>query len=329
MLVGVSGVAIAIAGIAASTAWLGRHEPDPVVTAAGDLVTYADPARGFTVAYPPTWHRATSSLTPHLGEPGEILSLGTGDLPSGGTSCAQFPVAALEAMSTSDALLTVQERSTGDFSFPPRPIRFPPDGSENISEVPDCLAAPPPFDNWWFSFQDGGRSFHVLVAIGTQASEQTRAEAWEILGTFTVDPPAGVYVPSVMGFTLGDAGAALERLGLRGAPADGDPTEVDALVVAQEPPPDVRVSPGDVVGLRTAVVTPELCAVLRDLPDFSNGATWELPVGVLQRVVDVAGPALNADTERVLDHIRSGGDAPDNAASRALDRLVVHRRACG
>ena len=60
-------------------------------------------------------------------------------------------------------------------------------------------------------------------------------------------------------------------------PADEDPTEAEAVVVAQEPPPDVVVSPGHFVGLRTALVTPELCTVLRDLPDFSNGATWGCP----------------------------------------------------
>jgi hypothetical protein len=48
-------------------------------------------------------------------------------------------------------------------------------------------AAPPVFDHWWFAFNDAGRGFHVLVAIGTQASDQTRGETWAILDSLRFD----------------------------------------------------------------------------------------------------------------------------------------------
>lgn len=71
---------LAIAGlVTAGTAWLNRPESDRVVTAGGDLVSYDDAARGFSVQYPPTWRRATTTLTPNLDDPVEILSLGTAD----------------------------------------------------------------------------------------------------------------------------------------------------------------------------------------------------------------------------------------------------------
>jgi hypothetical protein len=184
---------VAVAGLAAgAVAWLDRPEPNRTIAAGGDIVAQV-PTHGFTVEYPPTWHRSTP-LTPALADPVEILSLGTGDLPPGGHSCAQFPVAALEAMRPTDAFVTVQERLSTEGAglrpgqpwdeaagFPPRPDEFPPSNSRNVSEVVDCLAAPPVFDHWWFAFNDAGRAFHVLVAIGTNASDQTRSETWAIL----------------------------------------------------------------------------------------------------------------------------------------------------
>jgi hypothetical protein len=184
---------VAAAGLAAAAvAWLDRPEPNHTI-AAGRRIVAEDPTHGFTVEYPPTWHRSTA-LTPALADPVEILALGTGDLPPGGHSCAQSPVAALEAMTPSDAFVTVQERLSAEAAglrprqpwderagFPPRPDQFPPSDSKNVSEVVDCLAAPPVFDNWWFAFNDAGRGFHVLVAIGTQASDLTRRKTWAIL----------------------------------------------------------------------------------------------------------------------------------------------------
>lgn len=72
--------------------------------------------------------------------------------------------------------------------FPPRPNQFPPSGSMNNSEIVACLTEPPVFDHWWFAFNDAGRGFHVLVAIGTQATDQPRGEAWAILDSLQIDP---------------------------------------------------------------------------------------------------------------------------------------------
>src|SRR5579863_10258555 len=80
----------------------------------------------YHVTYPSNWHRASRSLTPHLSDPHEILTVGTGRLPVGGPRCAQVPVSALEAVGPTGALVSIQERSpaTADGGFPPRPARF-------------------------------------------------------------------------------------------------------------------------------------------------------------------------------------------------------------
>jgi hypothetical protein len=100
---------LVVAGfVVVGVSWLDA-EADRVVTAP-DSILVGDSTHGFSIEYPATWHRASTSLTPGLADPVEIVSLGTGDLVPGSHSCAQFPVAALEAMGRTDAFITVQER---------------------------------------------------------------------------------------------------------------------------------------------------------------------------------------------------------------------------
>ncbi len=78
------------------------------------LTTFRDERAGFSVAFPSTWRRATTSLTPALSGPTEILSVGTGTLRPGDASrCAQFPTHALQRLGRRDVFLTVQEHVPG------------------------------------------------------------------------------------------------------------------------------------------------------------------------------------------------------------------------
>jgi hypothetical protein len=86
------------------------------------------------------------------------------------------------------------------------------------------------------------------------------------------------------------------ELGSKPVTPTANPTESDATVVAQEPPADVVVSHGDTVGLRTALVTPEICDALHRLPGFSDGARWDLPLDTLAEIANVAGPARSTTT---------------------------------
>jgi hypothetical protein len=209
-------VAATVSVLAAAVLWAvdtGAGEPDEEVVdvTTADLTHTDDPAQGFGVEYPSTWQRATTSLTPGRTNPVEILSLGTGDLAEGSRGCPQLPTGALEAMSPTDAFVTVQEELSAPAALrPDRPDRFPPAGSEDGGEVPLCLTHPPTFGDWdlrfwWIRFQDAGRGFYVLVAIGDQATDETWAETWAILDSLRFDPvPTSAASRTVISGTLRD-----------------------------------------------------------------------------------------------------------------------------
>ncbi|HWK27632.1 MAG TPA: hypothetical protein VNS09_13775 [Solirubrobacter sp.] len=146
---------------------------------------------GYTVTVPDGWYRAADTLTPNLDDPREVLTVATFPLHYREGKCAQFPSSALSDMGTTDVLLTVQERGTDPRSrwhdFPPRPAEFrfqPGQGSEAV----DCVSGPVRFVDHWFRFTDGGRHFHVEVALGTAAPEAARRAAYAILDSLRIDP---------------------------------------------------------------------------------------------------------------------------------------------
>jgi hypothetical protein len=163
-----------------------EHAPRSETEPPARWTTFRDPVHGLTVSYPPGWQRAEKTLTPRLGDPEEILSLGTYQLRPGGERCAHMPVTALEDLGAEDAFVSVQERSPPYPSegYPPRSTPFTPTLHEGGGEfcVPDPgrLAA-------WVSFSDARRAFYVLIAVGPSASDDTRAEVYEILESLRFD----------------------------------------------------------------------------------------------------------------------------------------------
>lgn len=145
---------------------------------------------GLSVQLPAGWQAARESLTPSLGDPREVMSVGTFPLRYRPGMCAQFPSGTLEELGPGDAFLTIQERGVDPSSrwpdFPPRPARFGPELG-GASEVEACVRNIR-FRDHWFGFTDGERHFHVLVLFGLQASEAIRAQAWAILDSLRVDP---------------------------------------------------------------------------------------------------------------------------------------------
>ncbi len=164
---------------------------------ADSVVSYTDPERGFSVSYPSAWHRATSALTPRLHAPGEppweLLSLATFEpIAGGGQQCQHIPVVALESMTARDAFVTVQERPPSaqvdpEIGRPPLPAPLPSNPSarppDNSSEALHCLAARPPIDFWQFTFSEASRSFHMFVAIGSDAPASLRSQAWAVVAS--------------------------------------------------------------------------------------------------------------------------------------------------
>jgi hypothetical protein len=146
-----------------------------------------DAARGFAVAFPSGWRRARRSLTPHLSDPREILSVGTGPFVVDEGRCAHMPTGALARLGPGDVLVSVLERRGGGRGDParPRPFRLVrPDESEALA----CLSDPPRLRTWWRPFRDGDRAFYALVAIGLPAPAARRRQAERVLDSLRFTP---------------------------------------------------------------------------------------------------------------------------------------------
>jgi hypothetical protein len=157
--------------------------------------SYRDGERGFEVAVPPGWQRASGSLTPNITSPREILALATVRLRGAPRDnyCRPWDEPWLPRFSERDALVTIQEGGRGSLSlnyksFPPRPERFRPEQFLDGSTLTDCFVKDLPVTDHWFGFSDAERAFHVLVIVGRSAPERVRREPWRILDSLRFDP---------------------------------------------------------------------------------------------------------------------------------------------
>src|SRR3954454_9910860 len=176
-------------GVAVAVAGCGSRAP---VATEPYAQTYSDVVHGIAVTLPPGWQRATTSLTPSLSDPREVLSVGTFALRYRETGCAHMPTSALEDLGPADAFITLEERGLDPSSkwtdFPQRPAHFGPELGGR-SEASEC-APTARFTDHWFGFTDGGRHFHVLVAFGPNAPDAAKAAAWRVLDSLQIN--AGV-----------------------------------------------------------------------------------------------------------------------------------------
>jgi len=153
---------------------------------------HGDAARGIAVPLPAGWRVAPRSLTPHLSDPHEVVSLGTGPMPVAARDCAHMPGRAIDAAAPAGAFVSLQEGSrtgvagpdpsAGDDAlrwFPPRPARWrllPAAAAEGFA----CATARR-VRVWWRPFRQNGRAFYLLVAIGRDAPPARRAEALAVV----------------------------------------------------------------------------------------------------------------------------------------------------
>lgn len=144
------------------------------------------------VTHPDGWFLAEESLTPSLGDPREVFSLGSFPLTPGGPNCAQIPSQALHDMEASDVFVTIQERGETDPSgFDPRPDDFGPTSDSTDNVFYECLEPEERGDvdalHWiWFTDQD--RYFHVLVALGRDATPEDVSAIWGTLDQLVMEP---------------------------------------------------------------------------------------------------------------------------------------------
>jgi len=158
-----------------------------------DWVELIDEEEGLSISYPTDWVRAEETLTPNLGSPREVLSIGTFPLEPGGPNCAQVPTNALIDLRPEDVFLTLQ----GDLSRPDsedRPVFGPGVGlGMDHLEIPYCLPEDERLDigeMQWVHFSDAGRGFYLLVAIGSDASAATVDQVWMVANSLAIAPAA-------------------------------------------------------------------------------------------------------------------------------------------
>jgi hypothetical protein len=181
--------AVAVVGLAsAGVAAVSTTPPDAgrpmIAPAASDdgRTTYTDPEERYSVTYPSDWDRATESLTPHVEDPEEILSVASFELRAGGEGCTFGH--ALEDLGPADAFVSVSE-SAGDLTsryMITRPTQFAYDQGYQPT-FSECLDTDPVFEDRFIPFRDGDRFFYAYVAVGEAASDETRAEALETLNS--------------------------------------------------------------------------------------------------------------------------------------------------
>jgi hypothetical protein len=120
----------------------------------------------------------------------EILVLATYPLERGDHSCGPLAFAGFDA---DEAVVMVLERGRDASSewrdFPPRPTHFSFEPGMT-SEFTECLRTTRGLrvKDHWFRFTDGGRHFHVQVAIGESARPHAARDAYRILDSLRFDP---------------------------------------------------------------------------------------------------------------------------------------------
>jgi hypothetical protein len=159
------------------------------VASAQGWLHYTDAGQGYSVRFPESWHRATERMS-RIGDPRELLSLGTVPLSWHRTDCEAFAGAAGVSMGPRDVVLTLWERGYDRGSdwvaFPSRPQRFGP-VAEPESAARGC-GEPGRTIIHWRNFSDSGRHFHTLVRVGRDAPPNETALVWHILDSLRFDP---------------------------------------------------------------------------------------------------------------------------------------------
>jgi len=154
--------------------------------------TYRDVARGFSVAFPSGWQRARARLTPFLADPREVLALGTGRLSrQSADGCAHMPRAAVQALRTGDALLTLMERRRPGRGYLARPAHFRLVTSTRATGL-ECVPSDRGRRVWWIPFRDRRRAFYALVAVGPNTSRARLAQAERVLDSLRFAARPGV-----------------------------------------------------------------------------------------------------------------------------------------
>lgn len=282
---------------------------------------------GLEIELPVGWSVADRTLTPRVSLPRELFTASTAPMPLGNDRCAQAPEAAMEQLGPTDALVTVQR---GHPVMPADPTigelqRWPEDARNNTS-LRECPHNGDQLTMYWFHAQLDGIGHYVLGVFGPQADDDRRDEALAIVNSLR---PAS-NVPDVRGLTVAQAKSRLEAAGLRSGISHA--SDDRAVVAVQEPGPGTRVDGLDVtVGLRTAIITPQLCVVMTDVVKRDGDALaltrqdgyWDM----LEKAMPHAPTQLARAIQQTVAH-RDAGRPLDQIDTETLDAITLAHDAC-
>lgn len=149
-----------------------------------------DPEWLYEIAHPSSWRLGPLLVSHGDIRQWEMLSLGTYELRPGSKKCPHIPANALNDLGPEDAFLWIQEPEYLD-GFPPRPPTFAPDfttRSDHSNELSifRCVDGRRDFRFSTIAFEDRGRNFFALLALGLQASETTRRDLVSVLNSLRI-----------------------------------------------------------------------------------------------------------------------------------------------
>ena len=159
-----------------------------------EWLKYEDDEHGLSIAYPPAWQPASSTVAPALVDPVIPLALGTYDFPTDG--CGMAPGPALEALGPQDAFVAVYVGTGAVFGKTgfERPPRFGPElpwrtgPRKCVRNVRGTVRT--------LHFEVGEQRLMVLAGIGREASARRQETVYRILDTLTVASPSSPPAPA-------------------------------------------------------------------------------------------------------------------------------------
>ncbi len=165
--------------------------------------------RVWSIAQPPSWHRADSELMPDLGW--TSVTVATFPLRPGGAECAHMPENALRDLGPQDVLLSVFFGGAG-----PESPSWPEGGfndevfpaADSSTDAHEC-AGRPELEVHWGAWGTGGQGSYLLAVFGDDVADDVRRQAWATLSSLsavdmegtgpmcvvTVPPEPGLVVP--------------------------------------------------------------------------------------------------------------------------------------
>jgi hypothetical protein len=165
--------------------------PTPTTTTAAPPSTSLAPTttampefRVWSIAQPPSWHRADSELMPDLGW--NSVTVATFPLRPGGTRCSHMPENALRDLGSRDVLLSIFPGAAGDGA--PWPV----DGFDDevfpaldlTTDAHECSDRSD-LEVHWGAWETGGQGSYLLAVFGDAVSEDARREAWATLSSLS------------------------------------------------------------------------------------------------------------------------------------------------